>query len=160
MSVLAAIRPDEWNLPLFFHVLGAMLLVGGIAMAATAQLVGWRRTEANGALTFARASFRSLLFVAVPAWILMRLAGGWIAEEEGFGQEGGDDPTWLVIGFVTSEFGAVLLVVATVLAGLGAYRLRQAGERGRGLARAAGIIAALLLVAYVFAVWAMTTKPG
>ena len=29
MSVLAAIRPDDWNFPLLLHVLGAMLLVGG-----------------------------------------------------------------------------------------------------------------------------------
>ena len=28
MTVLAAIRPDEVNLALFVHVLGAMLLVG------------------------------------------------------------------------------------------------------------------------------------
>ena len=28
MSLLAAIRPDDWNIPLFVHVLGAMVLVG------------------------------------------------------------------------------------------------------------------------------------
>ena len=27
--MLAAIRPDSWNLPLFLHVLGAMVLAGG-----------------------------------------------------------------------------------------------------------------------------------
>ena len=25
MNVLAVIRPDDWNLPLFLHILGAML---------------------------------------------------------------------------------------------------------------------------------------
>ena len=29
MTVLASIRPDSWNFPLFLHVLGAMILVGG-----------------------------------------------------------------------------------------------------------------------------------
>ena len=28
--MLASIRPDSWNLPLFVHVLGAMILVGGL----------------------------------------------------------------------------------------------------------------------------------
>jgi hypothetical protein len=27
-SMLAAVRPDSWNFPLFVHVLGAMILVG------------------------------------------------------------------------------------------------------------------------------------
>ena len=30
-AVLATIRPDEWNFPLFLHVFGAMLLVGATA---------------------------------------------------------------------------------------------------------------------------------
>ena len=34
MSVLAAIRPDDWNFPLLLHVLGAMLLVGGLLAAS------------------------------------------------------------------------------------------------------------------------------
>jgi len=34
MSVLAAIRPGEVNLPLFLHVLGAMLLVGTLFAVA------------------------------------------------------------------------------------------------------------------------------
>ncbi len=31
--LVAVIRPDEWNLPLFVHVLGAMLLVGTLLLA-------------------------------------------------------------------------------------------------------------------------------
>ena len=160
MTVLAAIRPDDWNLPLLLHVLGAMLLVGGIATAATAQLIGWRRRAHADALTFARASFRSLLFVAFPSWFLMRFAGGWIAEEEGFGQEGGNDPAWIDIGFITSEGGGFLLLIAIVLAGLGLRRLRRTGSEASSLARAAGVLATILLAVYVVAVWAMTTKPG
>ena len=30
MSTIAAIRPDEWNLPLLVHVTGAMVLVGAL----------------------------------------------------------------------------------------------------------------------------------
>ena len=34
MDVLASIRPDSWNFPLFLHVLGAMVLVGGLLAGA------------------------------------------------------------------------------------------------------------------------------
>ena len=35
MIDLAAIRPDEWGLPLFLHVLGAFTMVGALVMAAS-----------------------------------------------------------------------------------------------------------------------------
>ena len=38
-TVLAAIRPDSWNFPLFVHVLGAMILVGGLLTGASATRV-------------------------------------------------------------------------------------------------------------------------
>jgi hypothetical protein len=41
MSLLAAVRPDDWNLPLFLHVLGAMTLVGGVVLVVV-SLVGAR----------------------------------------------------------------------------------------------------------------------
>ena len=36
MSMIALIRPDSWNFPLFLHVLGAMILVGGLLTGASA----------------------------------------------------------------------------------------------------------------------------
>ena len=35
-SILAAARPDSVNFPLFVHVLGAMILVGGLVTATSA----------------------------------------------------------------------------------------------------------------------------
>ena len=54
MSVLAAIRPDDWNFALLLHVLGAMLLVGGLLAAVTSLWLGWR----GDALTLPRLGFR------------------------------------------------------------------------------------------------------
>ncbi len=34
MSTLAAVRPDSWNFPLFVHIVGVVLLVGGLVTAA------------------------------------------------------------------------------------------------------------------------------
>ena len=156
--MLAAIRPDDWNYALFLHVLGAMLLVGGLATALAAEALAWRATTPGSVLAYARIGFRALLLVALPGWILMRIGGQWIASKEGF--DGGGDPAWLGIGYVTSEGGGVLLLVATVLAGLGARRLRRTAGEGSTLTRVAGVLAALLVLTYVVTVWAMTTKPG
>jgi hypothetical protein len=154
--VLAAIRPDDWNFPLLLHVLGAMLLVGGLATAVAAQVIGWRPAP-GAALSHARAAFRALVLVALPGWVLMRVAGQWIASKEGF--DGGDEPAWLGIGYITSEAGAVLLLASIVLAGLGARRLRTTAGETSTLARISGVLAGVLVLAYLVTIWAMTTKP-
>ena len=35
-------RPDDINVALLVHVLGAMVLVGGLLTAASASIIGWR----------------------------------------------------------------------------------------------------------------------
>ena len=60
---------------------------------------------------------------------------------------------------MVTDPGLLILIAATVLGGLAA---RRAGEPGGGPAIGARIatgLVALLLVAYLVAVWAMTTKP-
>lgn len=150
--MLAAIRPDAWNLPLLVHVLGAMFLVGTILVATLAALAGWRADDP----ALARLAFRTLLVGAIPSWIAMRVGGGWVESREGFGDQ---SPTWLNIGFIVAEPGLLLLLIATLLSGLGLRRARTGGTGG-GLTRAAGVLSAILLLAYVVAVWAMTAKPG
>jgi uncharacterized membrane protein len=157
--VLAAIRPDDWNFPLLLHVLGASLLLGALIAAVTAQLLAWRRSSPADVLPYARLSFRTLLFVAIPAWFLMRLAGEWIASREGW-NDLDDPPDWLGIGYITAELGGLLLLISVILAGLGARRLgRSNGEQGAILVRVATVLAVLLVIAYVIATWAMSAKP-
>lgn len=156
-AILAAVRPDDWNFPLFVHVLGAMLLVGGVVTAVAAQVAGWRRQEPDGARGFARLAFWALLVLAIPGWIVMRVGAEWIASEEGW--TGDDVPTWVDVGYVTAEPGGVLLLVATVLAGLGARRLARTRAPASGLVRASTVLVAITLVLYLVAIWAMTAKP-
>ena len=151
--MLALIRPDSWNFPLFLHVLGAMTLVGCLVAAAFAVLAGWRGETA--ALT--RVAFRTLVFGALPSYIVMRVGAQWIYSREGFDDT---DPTWVGIGYITADAGALLLLISIVLTGLAVRRLRRAEARTSMLGRAGGVIALILVVAYVVAIWAMTTKPG
>lgn len=150
MSILAAIRPDDWNWPLLVHVAGAMILVGGLLTAGGAALLAGR--DATG--TLARLSFRTLAAVALPGYIIMRAGAAWIYDKEGYG--GDDEPAWLGLGFITADVGALLLLIALVLGGVGLRRSRRGGD---GLLRASGIIAVILLAAYLVTVWAMAGKP-
>ena len=149
--MLAAIRPDSWNFPLLLHVLGASVLIGGLVVAVTAQFLGWRRPD--DAAAFGRVAFRALLFVAFPAWWVMRVGAEWIYSREGL-DELDPEPDWVGVGFVTADFGGLLLLVSLVLAGLAAR-----GQR-RVLGRIATVLAAIVLVAYLVATWAMTAKPS
>ena len=49
MTVLAFVRPDSWNFPLFVHVLGAMILVGGLLAGAACLAFATRRRAAPAA---------------------------------------------------------------------------------------------------------------
>jgi len=154
MTALAAIRPDDWNLPLFLHVLGAMVLVGSLVLVAL-SLSSARGDNPAGAL---RLGYRSLLLAAIPAWILMRVGAQWIASEQGLDE--GDVPGWVDIGFMTSEPTLLQLIAAAVCAGIAARRARAGGRGFGGLNSAALVLVAISLAAYVVAIWAMTTKPS
>jgi uncharacterized membrane protein len=142
MSVLAAIRPDDWNLALFVHILGAMVLVGSLVLVATAL-----------AARDLRLGFRSLLIGVLPGWIVMRGAAEWIAEKEKVNDV---DPTpeWVDIGYSVADPMLLFIIIATVCAGLAARR-----QSTGGLRTAALVLVGLMLVASVVAIWAMTTKP-
>ncbi len=142
MSALAAIRPDDVNLALFVHVLGAMVLVGSLVLVITALASDNRRL-----------AFRTLLLATIPSWIVMRVAAQWVLSEEGL-DELDPAPNWVDIGFITSEGSFLLLLIGTVCAGIGERR-----ARGGGLRTATLVLVAISLAAYVVAIWAMTNKP-
>jgi hypothetical protein len=152
MSVLAVIRPDSWNFPLFLHVLGATILVGGLFTGASS--LGFAR----GDVRFLRVGYWSLLAVSLPGWILMRAGGEWIASREGWTKKGVPTPTWLDMGFLLADGGGMVLLVSLIVGGIGVYRLRDG--KGSGLLKATLALAVVLLAAYVVAAWAMAGKPS
>jgi hypothetical protein len=141
------------ELPLFLHVLGAMLLVGALVLVAALILIGWRRSERAVPLT--RLALRAIPYGVLPAYIVMRVGAQWTEAEQDFPED--YEAAWIDIGYITADAGALLLLVSLILAGIGLRKLRAGG--GIGLGRAVGVISVVLVAAYVVAVWAMTAKP-
>jgi NADH:ubiquinone oxidoreductase subunit 6 (subunit J) len=143
--MVAIVRPDSSNFPLFLHVLGAVMLVGSVAATATlagsSQRFPWLR----------RIAFRTWLAVVIPAWLVMRLAGQWADSREPIG----DDSTWLGIGYLVGDAGVLVLIVTAVFAWMSTRRPER-GWPGKTVA----VLAGLYLVALLVAMFAMSGKPG
>lgn len=143
MSALAVIRPDSWGLPLFVHILGAMVLVGALVLVIVA-LAG----------RDLRLGYRSLLLGVVPGWIVMRGGAEWIAEKEKV-NDLDPVPSWVDIGYSIADPMLLLIIISTICAGI-AVRRQQTGGALRGTAL---VLTGIMLVAAVVAIWAMSTKP-
>jgi hypothetical protein len=148
IAVLASIRPDSWNFPLFLHIAGAAVFFGALTVATVAQLGSAKAAEP---LLLQRVAFRTLLIVGLPAYIVFRVGAEWIYSKE-FGDTD-DDPTWIGIGYGVSDIGALLFLIALILSGIAVRRSKT------GLGKASGVLSALILVGLVIAVWAMGAKP-
>jgi hypothetical protein len=154
VNAFAVVRPDDWNLPLYVHVLGAMMAVGGLLLALVYLAAAWRGQSPESF----RAGYRALLFGAIPGYVVMRVGAQWIYSKEGL-DDLPTDPNWVGIGFGVADLGLLFLLVATITAGIGSRRA-VAGTQTRTLPiRGSTVLTGLILVAYVVAIWAMTTKP-
>jgi NADH:ubiquinone oxidoreductase subunit 6 (subunit J) len=143
--MLAILREDSWNLPLFLHVLGAIAVTGATAAALVTALSSQRRAWLKPLL------WRVMLVAVLPAWLLMRVAGQWTESKEDIP----GDPGWLGVGFLVGDAGLILLLAATILSWVGARRPERAWPP-----KAVAAIVGLYLVALFVAMFAMTGKPG
>jgi hypothetical protein len=138
------------EIALFTHVLGAMILVGGLLSGAS--LLAFARGDDR----LQRLGYWTLLAVALPGYVVMRVGAHWIYSEQGW-DDVEEEPTWLGIGWIVADAGALLMLITLVVGGIGVYRLRDG--KGQGLLKAAMVISLLILVAALVAVWAMSGKP-
>jgi hypothetical protein len=156
MTTLAsATRDSSWDLPLFVHILGAMVLVGALTLSAVALIAAWR----SGSASLTKLGFMSLFYGALPGYVVMRAGAQWIAHKEGLDNDD-VDLSWVNIGFSVSDMGFLLLIVSLVIGGIAVRRINR-GEGGSPStsARVATGLVSLFLIACFVAVWAMTTKP-
>ena len=135
--------------PLFLHVLGAMTLVGAILAVALVSFVAWRRPDAT---ILRRTAWTTLVAVALPAYLVMRLAGQWIYSREGYSGRG--DPTWLGVGFGIGDMGLLILLVLTGVAFW--WRRGAKPVAGRIVAGLSSVYLVLLAIAWL----AMSGKWG
>ena len=123
-------------------------LVGAVAARVIGELAS------NGAeepAPLRRLAFRIFLLGALPAYIVMRIGAEWLNGKE-FGSSPVDS-TWIGIGRGVADGGGVVLLLALILAGVAARR------SSAGLGKAAGVLAAITLVGWLVAIWAMGAKP-
>jgi len=150
---LAVVRPDSWNWELYIHIGGAMLLVASLVVASYAIRIARRRGDQPAALF----AFRVLWRATLPAFIVMRVGAQLIVDKENLGDS---KDSWIGIGFGASDFGGLLLIVGLILTGLMARRTKKGESVSDAVPlRVASAITGLLVLAYVVAIWAMTTKP-
>ena len=67
--MFAAIRPAGQDFPVLLHIVGATIVFGAL-LASVGSLA-----LARGQIRLFRIVYFSLLYVAPPGWILMRLSG-------------------------------------------------------------------------------------
>ena len=146
--MIALVRPDSWDLPLFAHVLGAIVLFGGVGAVVLLTFAGMRMPGQT--LFTGKLAFRTLLFVVWPAYIVMRVGAQWIYSKEDLHP---DMPTWIKVGILVGDGGALVLIGLTILGWL-------ALARRPSFARYFGWLAGLYLVGLLLAWWAMSAKPG
>ena len=153
-ELLAAIRPDDQSFALLLHIVGATVVFGSLLAGATSLLL------ARGDARLLRLGYFSLLLVGLPGLILLRLAGEWLYRLQNWDElpDEIDEPAWLGIGFLVADLGGLLFLLSLVVGGVGVYRLRE-GKVG-ALLKVTMVIALVLILAYVVAVWAMTGKPN
>jgi cytochrome bd-type quinol oxidase subunit 1 len=149
MMLASLFRPDSWNLPLFVHVFGAMVLVGALLVAASSLLL------ARGDARLLRLGYLTLLTVGLPGYLVMRVGAEWIYSREHL-DELPTDPTWIGIGYVTADLGALLLLISLIMGGFGLRKLRNGKT---GLIKASLVLSVVLLVTYLVTIWAMGAKP-
>jgi uncharacterized membrane protein len=142
--MLALIRPDSWNFPLFLHIFGATVLFGTVATVAIAGFAS--RSHAGYEQLLARVAQRTFLLGIVPAYVLMRVGAQWIDSKE---FPNGDEPGWVGVGFIVSDAGVILLLIVGILLAV----------RRQRVLLAVPILTAIYVVALGVAWVSMSGKP-
>ena len=92
-----------------------------------------------------RLAFRTLLYVGIPSFLVMRVGAEWIADKENLERQAARPGSGSAIG--VSDFGLLLLIAATIAAGLGARKLPARRVPGRSAGASAAVLTVLPLVA-------------
>jgi hypothetical protein len=113
----------------------------------------WR----DGSAERTRFAYKTLLIAVIPSWLITRVFAQILADKPDY--KPFEESAWIGIGYMTTELGLLLLIGATVAAGVGSrHALREGGTVGTS-GKVAGALVWILTVLYVITIWAMTAKP-
>jgi hypothetical protein len=146
---LASICGPTCGGPLFLHVLGATVLVGGISAVVVVAMTALWYSEYAALLR--RIAFQTTLIVVWPGFIATVAGGHWTLSREHLAANR-TPPGWALVGIAVTDVGVLVVIVLTVFAWLALRRPR--------MGRAVAALAALYLGALLVTLWAMTAKPG
>jgi len=144
--MLAAIRSGSVNLPLFLHVVGAMLLAGAVGATAILGIAGWKGERRALLSTLA---FRTLALVVIPSYVLMRIGAQWTLSAGDYDEDAG----WVGMGFGVADLGVLLLLVTL---GIGWWARRRGGG---WQARVVTVLLSVYLILLVATAWVMSAQP-
>jgi hypothetical protein len=152
--MIAALRPNDWNWLLLFHLLSSFLLVAGVVSVALASLAADHGAWPHQVPLLRALAFRINLVVVVPAFVAVHVFGDLLSNREYHGHE----PDWLSIGFTVTD---VTAIVAVALAFLQFWVLRRArvGQLGGWPARLVSYLPAVVLAALMTVIVLMAAKP-
>jgi len=152
--MFAAIRPAGQDFPLLLHIVGATIVFGGLLASIAALAL------ARGEAKLLRVGYYSLLLVALPGMTIMWGAGEWLYHKQGWNKLPSNlkNVDWLTIGFIVGDYGGLFFIAALVIGGIGIRRLNS-GKSDGGLLKVTLVMALVLALGYIVAVWAMTGKP-
>jgi len=131
---------------LFLHILGAITLFGATAAVAVLALFG---RVSDDQLPLARASFFTLLVLALPSWVVTLVFGEWTKS----GMDWPDGLGWIDLGAGVANVGLFVLLAAGGLA----YAWTRRAKPG-WIVTALGVLSSLYVVALAVAWWAMSAK--
>jgi hypothetical protein len=154
-AIVAVIRPDSWNWLLMFHLLAAVLLVGGMTTVVLASLGAGRKAWPEQVPLLRAIAFRTNLVVVLPAFIAVHLFGDLLASREY--KQG--DPDWLSAGFAITDVSLIVGGVLLTLLQFWVLRRTRAGHSGGWPAQLATYLPALVLAALVSVIVLMAGKP-
>ena len=146
MIGLGAIRPGEWDVPLFLHVFGALALIGTLALTSTFLFAAAR----DGSTANLRLALRSLTLGVIPAYLVLRSAPNGSPTRRATPTSTSRRPG-SASATCAADLGFLLIVISSLLGWFALPPGRVAdGEDARQAVegrRVASILIALLLVA-------------
>lgn len=144
---------NDWLL--FFHVLAAMLLVGGVLTVTVVSLAAARRAWPDQVPLLRAIAFRTNLVIVLPAFVAVHVLGDVLANRE---YEHGE-PDWLNIGFTVTDVDLIVGGVLLTLLQFWVLRRTRAGRAAGWPERLVTYSPGAVLAALVAVIVLMAGKP-